>query len=108
MYSMKPLFYLFMVLTLAFDVLGDYAAKRWSLAPTNLMMAFVITAYAISGILWAISLKYGFLSKGTVLINVLNVMLMVGIGVAVFKESLTATNAIGIALGLLSIYLISL
>lgn len=95
-----------MVLTLAFDILGDYAAKRWSLVSTNLMMAPVIAAYAISGILWAVSLKYGLLSKGTLLINLLNVLVMVALGVLVFREQLTIVNKVGIILSLLSIYLI--
>lgn len=103
---MKQLFYLFMSITLLFDILGDYFAKRWSMDNNTFTLALLMVFYAASGVFWGISLKHGELSKGTLIINLLNVMVIIGVGVGLFGEKLTLENKIGIGLGILSLYLI--
>jgi drug/metabolite transporter (DMT)-like permease len=95
-----------MGITLIFDILGDFMAKKWGMENKAIFLYLLIFFYSVSGVLWGLSLRYGELSKGTMIINLLNVFIMIIIGVVVFKEDLTLPNKIGIALGLVSIYLI--
>ena len=96
-----------MLVTLCFDILGDYAAKRWATQPSKLGMMLVIGLYMTANVLWAFSLKYEYLSRGTVIINVLNSLAIIMIGVIVFKEDLSAANKIGLGLGVASLYLLN-
>lgn len=71
-----------------------------------LILGFVI--YAFGTIIWAFSLRYGFLSKAISILTLLNLIAVVFVGVLYFNESLSFTNKIGIAFGIISVVLIEL
>lgn len=104
---MKFYFYMFMTITLIFDVLGDFFAKKWSIDNHYVSLVLLIFFYATSGVLWGLSLKHAELSKGTLIINLLNVLIMIIIGVALYKEDLTLQNKIGLVLGIISLWMVN-
>ena len=57
---------------------------------------------------WAYSLKYGHLSKAISIFAILNLVILVLVGVFIFKEDLSLTNKIGIILGIIGIILIEI
>ena len=62
----------------------------------------------IGTVFWAVSLKYEFLSKAISVFAVLNLIVLVLVGVVLFKEDLSFINKIGIGLGVLSVILIEI
>lgn len=63
--------------------------------------------YVAGSILWAVSLRYGTLSKGIVLFMLLNVVIAVLAGVCLLGERLTVMQCLGIALGLVAVALLN-
>lgn len=106
--TLKALFLILIVLATAFEVIGDVYFKKWSLGGKNILLVLGFVIYAIGTVLWALSLKYEFLSKAISILTLLNLIAVVLIGVLYFKENLSLINKIGIALGILSVILIEL
>ena len=67
-----------------------------------------LSLYIVGTTFWAYSLKYGHLSKAISIFAILNLIILVLIGVFVFKEDLSLTNKIGIILGIISVILIEI
>lgn len=104
---MKTIFYVFMIVTLLLDILGDFYAKKWSIDNKFFSIILLVLFYSTSGLMWGISLKNGDLARATLIINILNVLAMVAIGIFLYGENLNTQNKFGLVLGILSLYLIN-
>ena len=106
--KMKITFYILVSLTTIFEVLGDFLFKKWVLVDQKWFLIVGIVAYLISTVIWAFSLKTESLSKAIAIFTVLSIIIVDLMGVYVFKEHLSTLNVTGIALGVVSIILVSL
>lgn len=102
------MFFYLIILAIVFEVIGDIFFKKWSVDGKNLLFHVGLVIYFIGTIFWAISLKYGYLSKAISVFTVLNLIVVVLVGVLYFREDLSLVNKIGIGLGILSVILIEL
>ena len=106
--TIKILFFSMIILAVALEVIADIFLKKWSIENKNSLLILGLGIYLIGTIFWAFSLKYEFLSKAVSIFTVLNLILVVLVGVLIFKEDLSTINKIGIALGAISIVLIEI
>lgn len=90
------------------EVTADVLFKKWSLGSKNHWLIIGLIIYIIGTTFWAYSLKYGHLSMAISVFAVLNLIILVLVGVFVFKEDLSLTNKIGIILGIIGIVLIEI
>ncbi len=104
----KIIFIIFLTFTILVDTFSDILFKKWAVSQDKLMLIAGLISIVITGILWSFSLKYEFLSKSVVIYNVANLILAVTAGMVLFKEELSTTNLIGVALGIVSIVLLQL
>lgn len=104
----KYIFLLLIALAVALEVAADVLFKKWSLGSKSYWLIIWLAIYMIGITFWAYSLKYGHLSKAISIFAVLNLIILVLVGVFVFKEDLSLTNKIGIILGIIGIILIEM
>src|SRR5271168_3864907 len=91
-----------------FEAVADIFFKYWSINGKTLFLLGGFLIYSVSTIVWAFSLKYGYLSKAITVFTVLNLILVVLAGLILFKEDLSLINKIGILLGVVSIVLLQM
>lgn len=106
--SWRLLFWFFVLPAAIFEAAGDIILKKWASDGKLSIFIFGLLVYLVSTILFALSMKYEFLSKAIAIVTVLNLLIVVLAGVFIFKENLTLINKIGILLGIISIVLIDL
>ena len=106
--ALKFIFFGLIVLAVALEVVADVLFKKWSVDDKNILFCAGLLFYFVGTIFWAVSLKYGYLSKAVSVFTILNLVVLVLIGVIYFKEDLSLTNKIGILLGILSVALIEI
>lgn len=104
----KYIFLLLITLAVALEVVADVLFKKWSLGSKSYWLIIGLVIYIIGTTFWAYSLKYGHLSKAISIFAVLNLIILVLVGVLVFKEDLSLINKIGIILGIIGIILIEM
>jgi multidrug transporter EmrE-like cation transporter len=105
---MKLTFYILIIGVTVFEILADFLFKKWTLMNNRLFLAFGILSYLVSTVIWAFSLREESLSKAIAMFTILSLILIVLMGVFVFNEHLSGWNILGIALGVVSIILISI
>ncbi len=83
----------------ALEVAGDVFLKKqqWALG---------LAIYFLGSCFWALSLKETELSRAIVLFTVVNLLMVVGIGVGYFDETLSVKQIIGVVFALRSLILI--
>lgn len=106
--ALKLTFFALLLTAVALEVIGDVFFKKWALENKNALLVLGLIIYFIGTIFWAISLKYEFLSKAISVFTILNLIIVVAVGVIMFKENLSLINKIGVGLGILSVILIEL
>lgn len=104
----KLIFFGLISLAVALEVVADIFFKKWALENRNILLFFGLILYFIGTVFWAFSLKYDLLSRAVSIFTVLNFMIVVLVGVLVFKEDLSIVNKIGIGLGVLSVILMEI
>ena len=104
----KFIFMILIVLAVALEVVADVLFKKWSLNHRQVLFGVGLSIYFLGTIFWAYSLKYNYLSKAISVFTILNLVILVLVGVLVFKENLSLINKVGIALGIISIILIEI
>ncbi len=102
----KLMFWMFALLGVGFEIVGDVFFKKWSLEHRSWMIAAGLIIYTIGTACWAYTLKYEMLSKAISVFTILNLVAVVLVGVIYFKEDLSLTAKIGMILGIISIALI--
>ena len=102
---LKLFFLALIIIGVALEVAGDVFFKWWAIENKTMLLVVGLLIYFTGAAFWAVSLKYGPLSKAITIFTVLNLIAVVLIGVFFFKENLTILNKIGVALGVLSVLL---
>ncbi len=105
---LKLIFFGLIILATALEITGDIFFKKWSINGKSAILIIGFIIYTLGTIFWALSIKYGDLSKAISLLTILNLIVVVLVGVLYFNENLTLTNKIGICLGVVSIILIEI
>jgi multidrug transporter EmrE-like cation transporter len=108
MINPKLVFFGLTFVAVALEVVGDVFLKKWAIQSKDILLWLGLLIYMVGSIFWIISLKFETLSKAISIFTILNLIVVVLVGVMYFKEDLSVTNKIGIALGVLSILLIEL
>lgn len=83
----------------ALEVAGDFFLKKQQLG-------LGLGIYFLGSCFWAMSLKETELSRAIVLFTVVNLLLVVGIGVGHFNETLSLKQIVGVGFALASLILI--
>ncbi|VVB73527.1 Uncharacterised protein [uncultured archaeon] len=97
-----------MILTALFNVAGDFSGKRWTQSGRTRILVVAALMYAIDQTFFAISLTFGALATNIFVVFILSSILDVLLGVFYFKERISGTNLIGLALGLAALLLLNL
>ena len=105
---MKHTFFYLVVLAVVFEIIADILFKYWSINARGALLWSGVALYGISTIIWANSLRFELLAKAITIFTVLNLVVVVLIGVALFNESLSLMNKIGILLGIISVVLVQI
>lgn len=106
--ALKIIFFGLITIAVLLEVAGDVLFKKWALGNRNTLLILGLLIYFIGTVFWAVSLKYEFLSKAISVFTILNLILVVLVGVIIFKEDVTLINKIGILLGIISVVLIEI
>ena len=104
----KYIFLTLIALAVILEVIADILFKKWSLVNKNSLLIAGLVIYFIGTFIWAVSLKYELLSKAISIFTILNLIIVVLVGVLIFKEDLSSINKLGIGLGVISVILIEL
>ena len=107
-FNSRLIFLILLFIAVILEVFSDILFKKWSLGSKNSLLIIGLIIYMIGTGFWAVSLKYEFLSKAISVFAVLNLIVLVLVGVVLFKEDLSFINKIGIGLGVLSVILIEI
>ena len=107
-FSSRLIFLILLFIAVALEIFSDILFKKWALGSKNSLFIIGLIIYMIGTVFWAVSLKYEFLSKAISVFAVLNLIVLVLVGVVLFKEDLSFINKIGIGLGVLSVILIEI
>lgn len=102
----KILFFVLIALAVFLEIIADILFKRWSLTNKTSLIIVGMLLYATGTLFWAFSLKYELLSKAVVIFTLANLIAIVLTGVLLFNEHLSTANKLGIALGILSVFLL--
>ena len=87
------------------EVLGDTLLKKWSIDANRLLLIAGFALYAVGSILWLYSLRYDEFTRIGFIFTILNALGFVVIGTLYFHEGISANQKIGIALGLIAVFL---
>jgi len=102
---MKWLFPL--MILVAFEGLADIFAKEWSLRAAGWKAAAALACYLAANTFWLFALRSGAgLARGELIFSVSCTGLALGLGVLLYRETLSQAQWVGTALGLISIYLL--
>jgi multidrug transporter EmrE-like cation transporter len=108
LYTISKWFFGLVIFAVIFEAVADILFKYWSINTKNIFLVGGVVLYSIGTIIWAFSLKYKYLSKAIIIFTVLNLIVVVLIGIFIFKEGLSLTNKLGILLGVVSVILIQM
>jgi multidrug transporter EmrE-like cation transporter len=106
--STKLAFFGLIIIGVLLEVAGDVFFKKWALEHKNVLLYIGLLIYFSGAIFWALSLKFEYLSRAISIFTILNLIIAVLAGVLFFKENLSITNKLGIALGIISVILLEL
>jgi len=105
---MTSLFFILIFGAVVFETVADVLLKYWAISARSSFLVEGFVLYILATFVWAISLRYGYLSKAITVFTILNLIVIVLAGVFLFKEDLTLLNKIGIVLGLVSVILLQM
>lgn len=104
-----PLFFLSLLFLAVFlEVVGDVSFKFSYLQGRPLYLWIGVAFYAVATIIWALSLRYEYLSKAISIFTIVNLIAVMLVGFLVFKEDISLVNKLGIGLGVVSVILMQL
>jgi multidrug transporter EmrE-like cation transporter len=105
---MRYIFFGLIFLAVIFEVVADILFKKWALDHKNILFTIGMIVYLFGTVLWALSLKYEYLSRAGSIFTILNLVFLTLAGFFIFKENLSLINKIGIVLGIISVILIEI
>lgn len=97
-----------LILLIVFEGMADILSKEWSLHGKPFRWIAALGAYGLANVFWLIALKNGSgLTRGAIAFSVGSAVLAVGIGMLLYRESVTKTEMIGVVFGIIALVLIS-
>lgn len=106
---MAPIYFLSLLLAaILFESIADISFKFSYLQHKPIYIFIGVVLYSIGTIIWAISLRYEFLSKAVSIFTIVNLVVVIMVGIFVFKEDVSLINKAGIGLGVLSVILMQI
>ncbi len=104
-----PTWLYFLLVLVAFELGADVLAKQFAVSGKLLVALLAILGFIAANVAWLAALRTGVeLGKGAVLFSVLSGAGAVLIGVLGYHEKVTATQAIGLVLGIAAIAFLSM
>lgn len=100
--------YFLLVISAAAVTIGDYFAKKWSLDQKNIFIALAIFNYFLASCFYIPTLLKEGLVVTTVIWILLSTIGFLFVGVIIFKEPLSITHYIGVAIGIIAIFILAL
>jgi multidrug transporter EmrE-like cation transporter len=102
-------YFIWLILSSLFFVIGDFASKKWVSNPNISHMIVLLASYTLSSLVWLPALmQKDSLSVTGILWSIVCMINTILLGVLYFKESLTMIQGIGIGLGFIACILMSL
>ncbi len=89
-------------------ILGDFFGKYWSTNSKTTFFFCAVVCYILSGIFYVPTLLREGLIITSLIWSLLSIIGFLLIGFVLFNETVTATQAIGIVLGIISLVLVSI
>lgn len=105
---MKWIFISFILAAILFEAVADILFKYWTINAKGVFLWSGVLLYAIGTTIWAYSLKFEYLSKAISVFTILNLIVVILVGVILFKEDISSINKIGMMLGIISVILMQL
>jgi len=99
----KIIFIVLIVFVACLEVGGDILFKKWSIDGRNGILVIGLLMYLLGAGIWAMSLRYEYLSKAIVAFVAINLIFDVLAGVLIFGDHLTIPQKAGIVLSLLAV-----
>lgn len=94
-------------LLIIFEVIADIFAKEWSLHGNTIRWVGAICSYIAANTFWLFALKNGSgLGRGAILFSVASAILAAVIGFLFYKEQINKIQLLGVAFGIISLFLI--
>jgi multidrug transporter EmrE-like cation transporter len=98
-----------LVLSGVFFAIGEFMSKKFALNPKISFVLLMLASYILGSLAWLPAiLQKNQLSIVGVMWSVLSVISTILIGVLIFNEKLSQFGVIGIALGIISVILLSI
>ncbi len=91
-----------------FESLGDLSFRYSALISKKSWLIAGITLYTVGTAIWAYTLKFEDVSDALVIVNIINLILVILVGVFFFHEQASPLNLAGLVLGVISIILMQL
>lgn len=90
------------------EAIADISFKYSYLQNKPLFLWGGVALYTIGTIIWALSLKYEYLSKAISMFSILNLVVVILVGLIVFKEDISLINKVGMGIGILGVILMQI
>ena len=97
-----------LLLLILFEGIADVLAKEWALHGTALRWTGAIAGYVLANTFWLFALRNGSgLTRGAIIFSVASAILAVVIGLVLYREEISKTEALGVILGIVALGLIA-
>ena len=104
-----PLWVLFLIISMICEQIANILAKQFAITGRRWIAFLSIIGFILTNIPWIASLRFGLdLSQGAIIFLILNSVSAVVIGVVFYREKITRSQLIGLALGLVALVFLSL
>ncbi len=104
----QVIFLLLLFVAVALETIADILFKASYLQNRSVLIVAGVVLYTVGTVIWALSLRYEFLSKAISIFTVLNLIAVLLAGFVIFNEHLSLLNKVGIGLGIISVILMQL
>jgi len=104
--SKLPL-YLLLILSALGVVAGDYFAKSWSINQKGIFLLLAFLGYVTASFFYIPSLLKESLVVTSVIWSVLSILGFLFVGLVLFHETLSLTQGVGVAFGVLALILLA-
>lgn len=104
-----PLWVLLLSISTICEQIANILAKQFAITERRWIAVLSIIGFILTNVPWIASLRSGLnLSQGAVIFLTLNSLSAVVIGVVFYREKITVSQVVGLALGLAAIVFLSL
>ena len=97
-----------LLLLILFEGVADILSKEWALHGTVIRRIGAIGGYVLANTFWLFALRAGSgLTRGAIIFSVASAILAVAIGLVLYREEISKTEALGVLPGIVALTLIS-